>query len=371
MAERGVLEEERLAGEAPRFRFHPRPSLRAAKRARERLRAEREPSGWLQLSGGARFEALAYAAERGRIPRTVWPRGLRERRPASLSEAICFGDTRATREFLRAGWDPNEKDESKLLPPLGLAASVGAEGAVAALLEFGARPTASAVGKAVRLGNTGIVRRLVRAGMAPEQLGGALHSAACLGHLALARLLLRAGADPNWCPAPDIFPALRWVLAYEDEAMARLLAKHGAVGVVTRSPEDGRRDALFDELCEAASAGRSAAIRRLLRKGVSPNPRLAIEPNPLCEAAQAGSLASVRALLEGGADPRIFGDIPAVHWAVCHDDLAMLKLLVAAGASPRERDSDGETPLSIAEERGHHRLAAYLRSQRRAGRGGS
>ncbi len=367
VADRGVLEEESSSDGSRRFRLHPRSSLRAAKRKRAELCAERGEAAWLQISGGVRFERLELAAEAGRGTRTEYKRRSKPAKPESLSAAACVGDARAARRFLEAGQDPNAV-EGYALPPLALAAKFGNRGVAALLLDLGADPAPNSAGpwaqpidSAATRGDARLVTLLLDAQLPAELLGRAVFLAACKGHLRIVRTLLGAGGDPNYCPDPDTaFPPLRWVLAYDDEAMARLLDRHGAVAHIEVTPAEREREKLFDQLCDAAVEGRTSQVKRLLKAGAPPNPRLIGHENPLCEAARAGHRATVRLLLQAGADPRRFSDIPAIHWAARRGDLAMLKLLLGAGASIDETDSDGDTPLSIAIEKRRGRVADYL-----------
>lgn len=71
------------------------------------------------------------------------------------------------------------------------------------------------------------------------------------------------------------------------------------------------------------------------------------------EAGEVGSLAQVEALLARGADASYKGgpewDDPVVLLACDHDaKLPIAKALVAHGASPRERNANGNTPLQVA-----------------------
>ncbi len=367
VADRGVLEEEISWDRSQRFRLHQRSSLRAAKRKRADLCAERGEAGWLQISGGARYERLELATEAGRRRPTKHERRSKSEKAESLSAAASIGDTRAARRFLEAGQDPNTGEDRKP-PPLALAAKFGNRGVAALLLDFGADPAPKSAGpwaqpidSAATRGDARLVNLLLDSQLPAESLGRAVFLAACKGHLRIVRTLLGAGGDPNYCPDPDTaFPPLRWVLAYDDEAMARLLDRHGAVAHIEVKPADREREKLFDQLCDAAVEGRTSEVKRLLEAGAPPDPRLIRHENPLCEAARAGHRSVVRLLLQAGANPRKFSDIPAIHWAARRGDLAMLKLLLEAGASIDETDSDDDTPLSIAIDTGQHRIANYL-----------
>jgi len=50
----------------------------------------------------------------------------------------------------------------------------------------------------------------------------------------------------------------------------------------------------------------------------------------------------------------------ALSWAAYQDSMEVLKVLVEAGANPMIVNHDGETPMGIAQEGGHHRCIEPL-----------
>ncbi|MGE0041721.1 MAG: ankyrin repeat domain-containing protein [Vicinamibacterales bacterium] len=75
----------------------------------------------------------------------------------------------------------------------------------------------------------------------------------------------------------------------------------------------------------------------------------------------------IAALLAHGADPgqRGLNDYTPLHVAAERDDVHAIEILLAHGADrhARTRIDDHETPLDLAERRGHARAAAALRQE--------
>ena len=72
----------------------------------------------------------------------------------------------------------------------------------------------------------------------------------------------------------------------------------------------------------------------------------------------------MRLLLASGADASACTDRGSslLAYAVYWDEPAICRLLLDAGAPPNKEDSDGKTPLQIAEENGKTRAAEFLRN---------
>ena len=151
--------------------------------------------------------------------------------------------------------------------------------------------------------------------------------------------------------------ALHMAAAAFSRPMAELLITHGA-GCRARN----RRGA--EPLHYAADGGRrepqaqAGMIEYLILKGAEPNAVDKTGVAPLHRAVRGRSLAAVQALLDGGADPRKpnkAGSTP-LHLAVQptgksgsgsdqahHQQAAIIKLLLARGARPTDKDSQGKT----------------------------
>ena len=52
----------------------------------------------------------------------------------------------------------------------------------------------------------------------------------------------------------------------------------------------------------------------------------------------------------------------ALHWAAVKGNVAIIGLLLDAGASPNTRDKDGKTPLDHAAGKGHQQALELLRN---------
>ena len=77
---------------------------------------------------------------------------------------------------------------------------------------------------------------------------------------------------------------------------------------------------------------------------------LLARPAPLVEAAEARDTKALDELLKGQADvnQRAADGTTALHWAVYHNEVALLRRLIAAGADVNARNDYDATPLSEA-----------------------
>jgi len=75
-------------------------------------------------------------------------------------------------------------------------------------------------------------------------------------------------------------------------------------------------------------------------------------PAPLVDAAHAGDDAAAQALLASKPHPDVnqssSDGTSALHWAVYHNDVALIDRLLAAGANPNARNDYGSTPLALS-----------------------
>src|SRR5256885_544816 len=81
----------------------------------------------------------------------------------------------------------------------------------------------------------------------------------------------------------------------------------------------------------------------------------------LADAVEKKDLAAIRALI-GDSDvnaAQVDGMTP-LHWAVHHDDLAVVKALLAAKANPNATNRYGVTPLSLACTNGNTEIVTLL-----------
>lgn len=169
--------------------------------------------------------------------------------------------------------------------------------------------------QAASLGQTNIVRAMIKAGMDVNRSrhGNPLAAAAGHGHLEIVSMLLRAGADVNHLGDEDP-SALLQAVYHQHEAIVRLLLEAGADLACEASEYQG-----YTPLRLAASEGMSSIVSLLLAGGaaVDYEPRdplmydLAEEggaeppdepPTPLCLAARNKHIDIVDILIRAGAD---------------------------------------------------------------------
>lgn len=112
------------------------------------------------------------------------------------------------------------------------------------------------------------------------------------------------------------------------------------------------------------SGASTDAVRGLLRAGAPPKARYVLDE------AVVHNVQVLPVLLEAGADPNaVHGWRTPLHYAVDADRDGAVRLLLAAGADPRARDSRGETPLDLAKRLDRRKkmlgeMLAHLRNSR-------
>ena len=240
-------------------------------------------------------------------------------------------------------------------------------------------------------GSVEVLEYLVRSGIAPDET--AAHGNHPLGnavggkHHAFAERLLALGADPEG----DVQNALRWSLIFDDMKMRDILLAAGAkplpwpniseaangndvIAVKAMLAADvppKSKDAEF--AVEAASwRGRHAVMEALLGAGLSPEGR-AVRPRPLHRVLdqnipnliEVGEdlnpyLRTAVCLVEAGArldirDPE--GNTPLVLAMRWEDAEPCIEAMIARGANPYERMTDGQSAMSIARAEWPSRVA--------------
>ncbi|HLK59180.1 MAG TPA: ankyrin repeat domain-containing protein [Chthonomonadaceae bacterium] len=313
------------------------------------------------VNRASRFSTILRLAQQVRNPEIIarlQSKGAR----ISLTEAIQIRDIRTVRERIREGADVNlqEPDYEKRTPA----------------------PDNALLFQAVVLQDREIVRTLLKAGANVQirSMNGQtpLMWAAQRGDPDIVRALLAAGADPN---ATDHFThtALKAAIQFGHPDLYPLLQEYGAKL----------------DLCDAASIGDVAAIRRLVQQGADVN-RADREGNtPLMLAAERGRIPalqtllglgaklesvtpygetalmkvvwsdqtdSVRILLDYGANPNVAsaGGRTAVMRAAESGRLENLRELLAKGGNPQAVTLRGDTALKMAIRRGHAEVVALL-----------
>lgn len=159
----------------------------------------------------------------------------------------------------------------------------------------------------------------------------------------------------------DLFQAAR---TGDADRLRAMLAEHPQLANMENG--DG-----LTPLGYAAHYGSKEAVQALLEFGAEINAtshsRISFIPsNTALHAAIAGerSMDVIRLLLASGArtDIRDSNGHTCLHSAAFHDDSeALIWLLIEHGADPNAVGEQGETALSLAEERGNGRVAELLR----------
>jgi len=185
------------------------------------------------------------------------------------------------------------------------------------------------------------------------------------GLLAIARRLLELGADPNM-RFPWLHHGVRRPVLWGAAHVVRLLPLAELLLQTGANANDGVTLPL------AAAGGDTALLDLLISYGADPNQRWATDGAATLYAILHWSSAPAGAywLLEHGAEPDpVFadnGETP-LHVVAKRWDVALAEALVARGADPTRRRTDGRTPYAIAELNANRAVADWLQSQGAAG----
>ena len=271
-----------------------------------------------------------------------------------LHNAARANEPRAIEVLCRAGCEPSAANDQGQTA-LHIASQADNPEAIKALLEANAdivaydRSGDTPLHTAALNGAIRSIEVLAAAGAAVDDTNNdrytALHLAAREGQVTAITALLAAGAD---------------VLAGEGErgTPLHLAAEVGQATSITALVEAGARGDALDEdwhtpLHLAARGGHASAIKPLVEWG---KPDFGDSEETLLNlAVQSGHLAAVEALLETGFGTHcgfgLEGPTP-LHWAARRGDVAMIKVLLGAGADVCIQDEQGETPLHWAASAG-------------------
>ena len=128
---------------------------------------------------------------------------------------------------------------------------------------------------------------------------------------------------------------------------------------------DTLSELLMSPLADAAHLGHAELVDWLLDNGASVDLPDQAMPT-LTAAASGGNSAGVARILATGVDASVVGrrNWTAMHFACGNDrHLAVVRLLLAAGAGLNDKRHSGETPLDVAIKAGAHRIAELLRAR--------
>jgi ankyrin repeat protein len=184
----------------------------------------------------------------------------------------------------------------------------------------------------------------------------ALMAAASAGRLDVVQRLLSLGADPRLRESEGT-QALDWAAQNGHRAVADALLTHDP-GLLD-FPGFGERTALL----AAAWNGHEDVVRELLARGADTRRRRASGAHVLDGAAQDGHAEVVELLLRH--DPGLlnlpgFGERTALMAAAINNRLEVVRVLLAHGADPTLRESEGTRALDWACQCGHQAVAEIL-----------
>ena len=261
---------------------------------------------------------------------------------SDVADAVMHGDAAALRVLLAKKADVNapQPDGATALHWAVYREDVAT---VDLLLKAGARPGAAngfgvtPLSLAAEAGNAAITKRLLEAGADPNGRARgsdtALMMAARTGDLATMRALLDRSADVNATEAVRGTTALMWAAANRHPEAVQLLVDRGANVKAVSSP---------------------AWQARPVRYGKAVDPRPSQGRNQDLVVSEVGPR-NARGTDGGGLTPLVY--------AVRANDLASVRILLAAGADVNQVTHYGWSPLLVATQNRYYALASFLLDQ--------
>jgi ankyrin repeat protein len=202
---------------------------------------------------------------------------------------------------------------------------------------------------AVRKGHTKIVSELLTTDMAsaPKQHNYPFHIASQQGHTDLVQLFIDQKWNVNEGDEDGATP-LHHAAIGGSVSVAHMLIKAGAKVNATDSSS-------WSPLFEAAAGGHAQLARVLVDAGADINAEDRWQETPLYRAAFNRALTVVKVLLESSStldlNQKNFQGWTALHAA--YDSVDIIRLLLDTGADPFIQDTNHETPLVVAGNRGY------------------
>lgn len=310
---------------------------------------------------------------------TLWLAGTAAAGP--LVDAVKRRDSSEVRALLADAVDVNAR-EGDGATALHWAASADDLAIVDLLLAAGARADAAndlgvtPLHLAAANANAVVALRLLERGAPADAatLAGVtpLMEAARVGHADIVRMLVARGASPDARERARGQSALMWAVSRRQPAVVDVLLAAGAdtrlrsaarTVTVMRDRGPGReaktamahaaqaRQGGYTALHFAAQVGDVESTRLLLRAGASVDEPAADGSTPLVLAAFSGHGEVARALLDGGADANAAAaGYTALHAAALRADLATVDALLARGADPNARLTEGSPVRRFASQ---------------------
>eukprot|EP01111_Echinosteliopsis_oligospora_P019127 TRINITY_DN9084_c0_g1_i1.p1 TRINITY_DN9084_c0_g1~~TRINITY_DN9084_c0_g1_i1.p1 ORF type:complete len:733 (+),score=233.59 TRINITY_DN9084_c0_g1_i1:143-2341(+) len=189
-------------------------------------------------------------------------------------------------------------------------------------------------------------------------LASALKLAVLSRNLALVKRLISAGISVNAVKQPEAVTALHTACAQGDKEMFDCLIEGGAnIDSVTR---DGK--SMLHLCCESPSPNmdtdRLIIFKKCLEKGLNVDQKDNAGATPLFYAAQYGCLQITKEIIKLKGDVNVAltseiniklpAGITALQIACRNRHVEIVETLLAAGAAPNTKDSQGNSPLSVA-----------------------
>jgi ankyrin repeat protein len=304
----------------------------------------RDRNGWsaLRWAREARTREAAQAAEVLALLETAGARDDGGEQALDLIDAVLKKDVVRVRAALKAGTNPNVRDNSSV-PALVHAADLGQPDIVQALIDAGAqldiRPHfgSTPLTAAIQHGSVESVKKLLAAGARSDQSDSKgytpMTSAALWNRAEIIALLLADSAQVS----PQ---ALSSAVSHGDTVLVRLMLDHGA------DPTKGR--SILSAVYGCKDRDNTLVIRMLLQRGVPA--KLHPDYGMLHRAVVHCSVEAVQLLIQHGADVNLrdYRRATPLMLAANADRADMVSLLLATGADVNAKDEDGKNALRYA-----------------------